>query len=94
MEHKDRGFVGKHYLIKQAFGQEELHQREECVPERIPPGVPRRVPFIWMCGLSALMGQKEILEKPQGSFAELLLFSIFWQKPAPGCAKRPAPCHG
>lgn len=94
MEHKDRGFVGKHYLIKQAFGQEELHQREAVCTREDPPGVPRRVPFIWMCGLSALMGQKEILEKPQGSFAELLLFSIFWQRPAPGCAKRPAPCHG
>ena len=39
MEHKDRGFVGKHYLIKQDFGQEELHQREaECTREDDPGG--------------------------------------------------------
>ena len=34
MEHKDRGFVGKHYLMKQAFGQEELHQREAVYQRR------------------------------------------------------------
>ena len=38
MEHKDRGFVGKHYLIKQAFGQEELHQREAVCTREDPPG--------------------------------------------------------
>ena len=38
MEHKDRGFVGKHYLMKQAFGQEELHQREAVCTREDPPG--------------------------------------------------------
>ena len=28
MEKKEHGFIGKHYLMKQAFGQEELHERE------------------------------------------------------------------
>lgn len=27
-QEKEHGFVGKHYLMKQAFGQEELHERE------------------------------------------------------------------
>lgn len=28
MEKKEHAFIGKHYLMKQAFGQEELHERE------------------------------------------------------------------
>ena len=39
MERKnEHGFIGKHYLMKQAFGQEELHEREAvCTREDPPP---------------------------------------------------------
>ncbi len=34
---EEKGFVGKHYLMKQAFGQEELHKREAvCTREDLP----------------------------------------------------------
>lgn len=38
MDKKEHAFVGKHYLMKQAFGQEELHEREAvCTREDPPP---------------------------------------------------------
>lgn len=37
MEKKEHAFVGKHYLMKQAFGQEELHEREAVCTREDPP---------------------------------------------------------
>lgn len=37
MEKKEHNFVGKHYLMKQAFGQEELHEREAVCTREEPP---------------------------------------------------------
>lgn len=38
MEQKNgHGFIGKHYLMKQAFGQEELHERESVCTREDPP---------------------------------------------------------
>lgn len=38
MEQKnEHGFIGKHYLMKQAFGQEELHEREAVCTREDPP---------------------------------------------------------
>lgn len=34
---KEHGFIGKHYLMKQAFGQEELHERESVCTREDPP---------------------------------------------------------
>ena len=36
-QEKEHGFVGKHYLMKQAFGQEELHEREAVCTREDPP---------------------------------------------------------
>lgn len=37
MEKKEHNFAGKHYLMKQAFGQEELHEREAVCTREEPP---------------------------------------------------------
>ncbi len=34
---KEYGFIGKHYRMKQAFGQEELHEREAVCTREDPP---------------------------------------------------------
>ena len=44
MEQKERGFVGKHYLMKQAFSQEELHRREAVCTREDPPGCTAALP--------------------------------------------------
>lgn len=36
-QEREHGFVGKHYLMKQAFGQEELHRREAVCTREDPP---------------------------------------------------------
>ena len=36
-QEREHGFVGKHYLMKQAFGQEELHEREAVCTREDPP---------------------------------------------------------
>ena len=38
MEKKESALVGKHYLMKQAFGQDELHEREAVCTRTDPPG--------------------------------------------------------
>ena len=45
MEQKERGFVGKHYLMKQAFSQEELHRREAVCTREDPPGCTAACPL-------------------------------------------------
>ena len=37
MEKKESALVGKHYLMKQAFGQDELHEREAVCTRTDPP---------------------------------------------------------
>lgn len=37
MENKEQVFVGKHYRMKQAFSQEELHRREAVCTREEPP---------------------------------------------------------
>ena len=45
MEKKDNHFVGKHYLKKQAFGQEELHEREAVCTREEPPACTSACPL-------------------------------------------------
>lgn len=45
MEQKERGFVGKHYLMKQAFSQEELHRREAVCTREDSPGCTAACPL-------------------------------------------------
>ena len=42
---KEHGFIGKHYLMKQAFGQEELHEREAVCTREDPPGCMAHCPL-------------------------------------------------
>lgn len=45
MEKKEHHFVGKHYLMKQAFGQEELHEREAVCTREEPPACTSACPL-------------------------------------------------
>lgn len=45
MEKKEHHFVGKHYLMKQAFGQEELHEREAVCTREEPPACTAACPL-------------------------------------------------
>lgn len=46
MEQKnEHGFIGKHYLMKQAFGQEELHEREAVCTRDDPPACTASCPL-------------------------------------------------
>ncbi len=42
---KEHGFIGKHYLMKQAFGQEELHEREAVCTREDPPACMESCPL-------------------------------------------------
>lgn len=42
---KEHGFIGKHYLMKQAFGQEELHERESVCTREDPPACTASCPL-------------------------------------------------
>ena len=42
---KEHGFIGKHYLMKQAFGQEELHERESVCTREDPPACAASCPL-------------------------------------------------
>ncbi len=57
MEKKENTFVGKHYLMKQAFGQEELHERERVCTREEPPGCqaacPLHLDIRGICGYAA-----------------------------------------
>ncbi len=54
---KEHGFVGKHYLMKQAFGQEELHEREAVCTREDPPACvdscPLHIDMRSVCSYSA-----------------------------------------
>lgn len=45
MEKKEEVYLGKHYRMKQAFGQEELHQREAVCTREEPPGCQAACPL-------------------------------------------------
>lgn len=45
MEKNEHAFVGKHYLMKQAFGQEELHEREAVCTREDPPACTAACPL-------------------------------------------------
>lgn len=45
MDKKKHAFVGKHYLMKQAFGQEELHEREAVCTREDPPACTSACPL-------------------------------------------------
>lgn len=54
---REHGFVGKHYLMKQAFGQEELHEREAVCTREDPPACmnscPLHIDMRQVCAYSA-----------------------------------------
>lgn len=45
MDKKEHAFVGKHYLMKQAFGQKELHEREAVCTREDPPACTAACPL-------------------------------------------------
>ena len=57
MEKKEHGFAGKHYLMKQAFDQEELHRREAVCTREEPPqcsaSCPLHLDVRKICGYAA-----------------------------------------
>lgn len=44
-QEREHGFAGKHYLMKQAFGQEELHEREAVCTREDPPACTASCPL-------------------------------------------------
>ena len=61
MGKKKKKFIwGKHYRMKQAFGQEELHQREAVCTREEPPGCqaacPLHLDMRAVCGHEARRG--------------------------------------
>lgn len=44
-QEREHGFVGKHYLMKQAFGQDELHEREAVCTREDPPACTAACPL-------------------------------------------------
>ena len=87
MEHKDRGFVGKHYLMKQAFGQEELHQREAVCTREDPPGCsavcPLHLDIRTVCAYAA----KGDFAKAAGVIRSVTPFLHLLAKGCPGACK-------
>lgn len=57
MENKEQVFLGKHYRMKQAFSQEELHQREAVCTREDPPACsaacPLHLDMRTVCGYAA-----------------------------------------
>ena len=84
MEHKDRGFVGKHYLIKQAFGQEELHQREAVCTREDPPGCSAACPLHLDVRTICAYGAKGDFGKAAGVIRGVTPFLHLLAKACPG----------
>ena len=60
---EEKGFVGKHYLMKQAFGQEELHKREAVCTREDLPACMDTCPLEIDMAVSVPMWQREILQR-------------------------------
>ena len=88
MEHKDRGFVGKHYLMKQAFGQEGASSERGSVYQRGSPRVFRGVSSSSGCAdYLRLWGERRFWKSRRGSFAEVTPFLHLLAKSCPGMCR-------
>lgn len=79
MEKKEHHFVGKHYLMKQAFGQEELHEREAVCTREEPPACTSACPLHLDMRQACALAAQGIFPGQPVSCVRQLPFFICWQ---------------